>query len=51
MHFGEVQFGSTTNRMLNIINDSDLPTSFQFFTDDKNVYSFSLIEGMVKAHS
>jgi hypothetical protein len=45
MHFGEVQLGSNTNRLLNICNDSDLPTSFQFFTDDKNVFSFSKIEG------
>lgn len=51
MHFGEVQLGSNTNRLLNIINDSDLPTTFQFFTDDKNVYSFSKIEGTVNAKS
>jgi len=36
---------------LNIINDSDLPTTFQFFTDDKNVFSFSKIEGTVNAKS
>jgi hypothetical protein len=51
MHFGEVQLGSNTNRLLNICNDSDLPTSFQFFTDDKNVFSFSKIEGTVNAKS
>jgi len=28
MHFGEVQLGSNTNRLLNICNDSDLPTTF-----------------------
>jgi hypothetical protein len=28
IHFGEVQLQSTTNRLLNIINDSDQPTSF-----------------------
>ena len=36
---------------MNICNDSDLPTTFQFFTDDKNVYSFSKIEGVVNAKS
>jgi hypothetical protein len=51
VHFGEVQLGSNTNRLLNIINDSDLPTAFQFFTDDKNVFSFSKIEGTVNAKS
>lgn len=51
IHFGEVQFGSNTNRLLNICNDSDLPTTFQFFTDDKNVFSFSKIEGVVNAKS
>jgi hypothetical protein len=28
IHFGEVQIGSNTNRLLNICNDSDLPTTF-----------------------
>ena len=51
MHFGEVQLASNTNRLLNIINDSELPTTFQFFTDDKNVFSFSKIEGTVNAKS
>jgi hypothetical protein len=51
IHFGEVQLGSNTNRLLNINNDSDLPTSFQFFTDDKNMFSFSKIEGTVNAKS
>lgn len=51
IHFGEVSLGANTNRLLNIINDSDLPTTFQFFTDDKNVFSFSKIEGSVNAKS
>ena len=49
IHFGEVQLGQTTNRLLNIINESDLPTTFQFINDDKNVYSFSKLEGTVNA--
>lgn len=28
VHFGEVQLGSQTNRLLNIVNHSDLPTTF-----------------------
>lgn len=28
IHFGEVQLQSTTNRLLNICNDSSEPTSF-----------------------
>jgi hypothetical protein len=28
IHFGEVQMGTNTNRLLNIVNDSDLPTTF-----------------------
>ena len=47
IHFGEVQIGSNTNRLLNIVNESDLPTTFQFITDNKNVFSFSKVEGMV----
>lgn len=51
IHFGEVQIGSNTNRLLNIINDSDLPTSFQFVNDSKNVFSFSKTEGTVNARA
>ena len=51
VHFGEVQLHSNTNRLLNIINNSDLPTQFQFLNDSKNVFSFSKIEGVVNAHS
>jgi hypothetical protein len=28
MHFGEVQIETETNRILNVINNSDLPTQF-----------------------
>lgn len=51
VHFGEVQTEQTTNRLLNVVNNSDLPTSFQFFTDKSNMYSFSMTEGIVKAHA
>lgn len=51
IHFGEVSLGQNTNRLLNINNDSELPTTFQFFTDNKNVFSFSKIEGTVNAKS
>ena len=51
VHFGEVQLTSTTNRLLNIINDSDQPTTFQFFTDKSNIFSFSKTEGSIKPHS
>ena len=51
IHFGEVQVGSNTNRLLNIVNESDLPTSFQFVTDNKNVFSFSKTEGTANGKS
>jgi Abnormal spindle-like microcephaly-assoc'd, ASPM-SPD-2-Hydin len=51
IHFGEVQIGSNTNRLLNIVNESDLPTSFQFITDNKNVFSFSKAEGTANGKS
>jgi hypothetical protein len=28
LHFGEVQIETETNRILNVINNSDLPTQF-----------------------
>lgn len=51
IQFGEVQMESATNRLLNIINQSDQPTSFQFFNDRSNIFSFSKTEGTVAAHS
>lgn len=46
-----MQLGSTTNRLVNIVNCSDLPTTFQFVTDKKNMFSFSKVEGQVAANS
>ena len=51
IHFGEVQLQSTTNRLLNICNNSSEPTSFQFYTDKANIFSFSKTEGTIKPHS
>lgn len=51
IHFGEVQLEQTTNRLLNIVNDSDQPTTFQFFTDKTNVFAFNKTEGTIKANS
>ena len=51
VNFGEVQIDNTTNRLLNVINASDLPTSFQFITDKSNMFSFSVTEGTVKPMS
>jgi len=51
IHFGEVQLESTTNRLLNICNDSDQPTTFQFFSDKSNIFAFSKLEGTIKPHS
>jgi hypothetical protein len=41
MHFGEVQIETETNRILNVVNNSDLPTQFQLQTDQSNMFSFS----------
>lgn len=51
IQFGEVQIDQTTNRLLNIINDGDQPTSFQIYSDKSNVFAFSKTEGTVKAKS
>ena len=51
IHFGEVNLQSSTNRLINVVNMSDLPTSFQFFSDKSNLFSFSQTEGTVKANS
>jgi hypothetical protein len=41
LHFGEVNINTETNRILNVMNNSDLPTSCQFITDPNNIFSFS----------
>lgn len=51
LHFGEVQVDTETNRILNVINNSDLATQFQLGTDQNNIFSFSQTVGTVKPHS
>ena len=51
LHFGEVQIETETNRILNIVNNSDMPTQFQLNTDANNMFSFSQNVGTVKPHS
>ena len=51
IQFGEVQLESVTNRLLNICNDSDQPTTFQFYCDKTNIFAFSKTEGTIKPHS
>lgn len=51
IQFGEVQKDSSTNRLLNIINQSDMPTTFQIFNDRSNIFSFSKTEGVIEPHS
>lgn len=51
MNFGEVTLGNSTNRLVNVVNNSDLATSFQFLVDQKNLFSFSISEGVVPAKS
>jgi hypothetical protein len=49
MNFGEVSLSNTTNRLVNVVNNSDLATSFQFLVDKNNLFSFSATEGLVPA--
>lgn len=51
LDFGDVQLGNTTNRLLTVHNLNDIAVPFQFFNDKKNVFSFSVCEGIVKAKS
>ena len=49
INFWEVSKGNSTNRIVNVVSDSDLATSFQLLVDHRNVFSFSNTEGVVKA--
>jgi hypothetical protein len=51
MNFGEVSLGNSLNRLVNVVNNSDLEASFQFLVDQKNLFSFSISEGVVPARS
>jgi hypothetical protein len=51
MNFGETSFGNNITRLINVVNNSDLATSFQFLVDSKNLFSFSVTEGVVKARN
>jgi len=49
MNFGETSFGNKITRLINVVNNSDLATSFQFLVDRNNLFSFSIVEGIVPA--
>lgn len=51
LNFGEVQLDSSTNRVVNVVNNSDLPTTFQFISDSSNMFGFSKTQGTVKPNS
>lgn len=51
LHFGEVNVDTETNRILNVVNNSDLPTHFQLNADPSNTFSFSQTVGTIKPHS
>jgi hypothetical protein len=51
VHFGEVAKDSSTNRLINVQNNNDVPATFQFITDKNNLFSFSQTEGTVKPFS
>ena len=51
INFGEISQESSTNRLLNIVNDSDSPAHYQFLCDKKNIFSFSKVEGVVPPKS
>ena len=44
IHFGEVQVDANTNRLLNVVNSSDLATTFQFITDPNSPYPPEIID-------
>lgn len=47
INFGEIKIGNTASRLLTIHNDSELPTSFQFYSDQGNIFSLSRTRGVV----
>jgi len=49
--FGEVAVDNSTNRLINVQNNNDMPCTFQFVTDKHNMFSFSQTEGVVKPFS
>ncbi|KAL4426641.1 hypothetical protein ABPG74_018719 [Tetrahymena malaccensis] len=51
INFGEVKIGNETSRLLTIQNMSDLPTSFQFSTDQNNIFAMSQVRGVIKPKS
>lgn len=51
VQFGEVTLGKTTSRVIYVHNASSQSATFQFVNDQKNVFSFSKREGMIKPRS
>jgi len=51
VQFGEVSTGNSSNRLINVMNNNDMPATFQFMADKNNLFSFSQTEGTIKPYS
>ncbi|CAD8141208.1 unnamed protein product [Paramecium octaurelia] len=51
INFGEIKIGNQATKLLTIHNDSDLATSYQFYTDMNNIFSFNKIRGLIQGKS
>lgn len=47
INFGEIKIGNTSSKLLTVHNDSELATSYQFYCDKGNIFSFSKTRGTV----
>lgn len=51
VHFSEVFLGNSTNRVVNLQNKMNTSTTFQIYSDQQNIFSFSHVRGILKPNS
>ena len=49
LNFGEIKVGNSQKRVVHVVNNSRYPTTFQFYSDKKNIFSLSKHIGVVNA--
>ena len=51
LNFGEIKLDSSSAKVLTIINNSEMETEFEFYTDSNNIFTFSEKRGTLPKNS
>lgn len=51
LNFGQIKLDSSSSKVLTLINNSQLETEYEFYTDSNNIFTFSERKGTIQKNS